>query len=54
MTAFRGSGLFTRDGWLTRAAAHDWAVPWIEGEAAGHADDAPTVTGLTHLHGVDR
>lgn len=71
MTAFRGSGLFTRDGWparadveacwaavadgrLTRAAAHDWAVPWIEGDAAGHADGAPTVTGLTHLHGVDR
>lgn len=40
-------------GVLTRADAHAWAVPWVEGEP-GRVADPMTGNGLLHLHGFDQ
>ena len=37
-----------------RESAHDWAVPWMEGDRGrGLAPDLMVSNGLTYLHGLD-
>ena len=38
----------------TRESAHDWSVPWVEGDrGAGPPADVLAGTGLQYLHGLD-